>query len=154
MHVARRIGLITAVASAFAASASPALAATEPASGTFVETPETITSAKFSGGNETYTLTRDAIFSGTYTGIGHAEQRIVIHSDGSANLQMTIDFEGIVCGEPTSLTFLVTATVDFAANTMDGTYSVIGDAGAPRGHGSFTGTPSTGGAYEGQLHCD
>jgi hypothetical protein len=62
-----------------ALAVSPALAATQTAAGSFAEGPETITSAKFADGNEIYTLTREAIFSGTYSGVGQVDQRIVIH---------------------------------------------------------------------------
>jgi hypothetical protein len=89
-----------AMASGFAALAGPALAATQPAAGSFTEGPETITSAKFADGNEIYTLTREAVFSGSYTGVGRADQRIVIHKDGSAQAEMTIEFVGSACGEP------------------------------------------------------
>ncbi len=153
----RRISRSTAVAAAaigFALWASPALAATQPAAGSFTEGPETITSAKFADGNEIYTLTRQAVFSGSYTGVGQADQRIVIHKDGSAEANMTIDFAGTACGQPVTLTFLVVAKVDFVTNTMSGTY-VVKDRGASeaRGSGTFTGVPGTGGAYEGAIHC-
>src|SRR5688572_33170864 len=108
----RRMIRLTATAAAtigLAAWASPALGATQPASGSFTEGPETITSAKFADGNEFYTLTREAAFSGSYTGVGQADQRIVIHKDGSAQANMTIDFIGTACGEPVTLTFLVIA---------------------------------------------
>jgi hypothetical protein len=157
MHFARRFALIGAAVVATAASAPPALASSQPASGSFTEGPETITSAKFAGGNEIYTLTRQAVFSGTYEGVGQAEQRIVIHKDGSANLQMTIAFTGLACGQPATLTFNVTGRVDFVANTFAGHYAIVG-AGAgedkTRGHGTFSGIPGTGGIYDGSIHCD
>jgi len=155
----RRVSTFIAAAATaigFAAFAGPAVAATQPAAGSFTEGPETITSAKFADGNEFYTLTREAVFSGSYTGVGQADQRIVIHKDGSAQAHMTIDFVGTACGEPVTLTFLVTATVDFVTNTMSGHY-VVKDAGREsdaRGQGTFTGVPGTGGAYEGAIHCD
>jgi hypothetical protein len=49
-------------------------------------------------------LKRDASFTGSYAGIGHADQRIVIHPDGSFHLVMTIDFDGTACGELVSQT--------------------------------------------------
>ena len=156
----RRISRVTMTAAAaigFAVCASPALAATAPAAGSFTEGPETITSAKFADGNEIYTLTREAVFSGSYVGVGHADQRIVIHKDGSGNANMTIDFVGTACGKPVTLTFLVVATVDFVTNTMSGSY-VVKDPGPggsdARGQGTFTGAPGSGGLYEGAIHCD
>lgn len=137
---------------------SPALAATQPASGSFTEGPETITSEQFADGNQIYTLTRDAFFSGTYEGVGQAEQRIVIHKGGTANLQMTIAFTGTACGQAVELTFNFSATVDFANNTFAGHYAVT-DAGgqgdqALRGRGTFSGEPGTGGIYRGTLICN
>jgi hypothetical protein len=157
MHFARRLAVISATVIAIAASAAPALASTQPAAGSFTEGPETITSEQFADGNEIYTLTRQAVFSGTYDGVGQAEQRIVIHRDGSANLQMTIAFTGLACGHPATLTFNVSATVDFVTDTFDGHYAIVG--GEPgedeaRGHGTFSGMPGTGGIYDGRVNCD
>jgi hypothetical protein len=157
MHFARRLALISATVLAMGASATPAPASSQAASGSFTEGPETITSEQFADGNQIYTLTREAVFSGTYQGVGQAEQRIVIHKDGSANLQMTIAFTGLACGQPATLTFNVSATVDFVNNTFAGHYAVIGgEPGehAPRGHGTFSGTPGTGGIYDGSIKCD
>ena len=159
MRITRRLALLGATAIAtMTAAASPALASTEPAAGAFTEGPETITSAQFADGNEIYTLTREAVFSGSYAGIGLVDQRIVIHKDGSANVQMTIDFTGTACGQAATLTFQVAAQVDFVTNTMTGHYTVQ-DSGpssqhSPRGNGTFTGVPGAGGSYEGQIHCD
>jgi hypothetical protein len=157
MHFTRRLAVIGAAVVGLAAWASPALAASQPVSGSFAEGPETITSEQFADGNQIYTLTREAVFSGTYEGVGQAEQRIVIHKDGSANLQMTIAFTGLACGQRATLTFNVTATVDFVDNTFAGHYAVIG--GEPgglvtRGQGTFSGTPGTGGIYDGSINCD
>lgn len=154
MHFARRLALISATVLAIGASATPALASSQAASGSFTEGPETITSEQFADGNEIYTLTREAVFSGTYEGVGQAEQRIVIHKDGSANLQMTIAFTGLACGQPATLTFNVSARVDFVNNTFAGHYAVIGGEHGPRGHGTFSGTPGTGGIYDGSINCD
>lgn len=152
-----RLLVICATVVALGAWGTPALASSQSASGSFTEGPETITSAKFADGNEIYTLTREAIFSGSYDGVGAAEQRIVIHKDGSANLQMTIAFTGLACGEPATLTFNVSATVDFVNNTFAGHYAVIGageEGGQKsRGHGTFSGVPGTGGIYEGMINC-
>ena len=155
MRRVNRFMAAAAMAIGFAAFAGPALAATQPAAGSFTEGPETITSAKFADGNEIYTLTREAVFSGGYSGVGQADQRIVIHKDGSAQANMTIDFVGTACGQPVRLTILVIATVDLVTNTMSGQY-VVKDAGGSdaRGQGTFTGVPGTGGAYNGAIHCD
>jgi hypothetical protein len=133
--------------------AAPALAATQPAAGSYTEGPETITSERQSGGNTIITLTRDAFLTGTYTGIGHADQRIVIHADGTFNLTMTIDFTGAACGEPVELEFLVTARGDFNSNTLEGKYTVIGPADFGKGQGTLVGEPGVGGSYEGEVHC-
>ncbi len=158
MRIRRGLAVIGAAAMAAAACATPALASPAPAAGSFTETPETITSAQFADGNEIYTLTREAVFTGTYDGVGQVDQRIVIHTDGSAQVQMTIDFSGVACGARATLTFQVAARVDFVTNSMTGNYTVQ-DAGpssnhAPRGNGTFTGVPGAGGSYEGQVHCD
>ena len=152
----RRVALAAAVlVTALAAIAvSPALAATQPAAGTFVEGPETITSAHFADGNEIYTLTRAAVFSGTYSGIGQVDQRIVIHKDGSFNVNMTIAFAGLACGQPVELTFRVSGQGSFVTNDFTGGYSVVGPAYVGKGQGTFSAVPGVGGTYQGQAHCD
>ena len=154
-RVSRPCGPLAAFS--LAAFAAPAFASTQPAAGTFVEGPETITSEKFSGGNTTYTLTREVVFSGTYSGVGQADQRIVIHKDGSANVHMTIAFTGLVCGTPASVDILIVGKADFNENTIAGRYTVLGrgesDEKAPRGNGTFSGVPGVGGIYEGEVHC-
>jgi hypothetical protein len=150
MHLVLRVLLVLALT---AVVASPAFASTQSASGTFVEGPETILDAKFADGNEIYHLTRDAVFSGTYNGVGLVDQRIVIHKDGSFNVNMTIDFTGLACGQPANLTFHVTGQGDFATNDFTGTYSVVGPADAGKGHGAFSAVPGVGGTYEGHAHC-
>ena len=137
-----------------ALAVSPALAATQTAAGSFTEGPETITSAKFADGNEIYTLTREAIFSGTYSGVGQVDQRIVIHKDGSFNVNMTIAFTGFACSQPAALTFRVSGQGSFVTNDFTGTYSVVGPAEVGKGQGTFSATPGVGGTYSGRAHCD
>jgi hypothetical protein len=132
---------------------APALAATQPAAGAFVETPETILDERQSGGNTFIHLIRDAAFTGTYTGIGHADQRIVIHEDGSFNVHMTIEFTGVVCGQPAELVFLITAKGDFTTDVIAGTYTVNGPAPVGHGNGKFSGRPGVGGTYDGKVDC-
>ena len=145
---------VAALATALGLVVPTAFAATQPAAGTFAEGPETITSAKFADGNEIYTLTREAVFSGTYTGVGQVDQRIVIHKDGSFNVSMTIAFSGLACGQPADLTFRVSGQGSFVTNDFTGTYSVIGPADVGKGQGTFSAVPGVGGTYEGQAHCD
>jgi hypothetical protein len=68
----RHTFLAIVAAVSLAVLAAPAGASQQSASGSFVEGPETITSAKFAGTNEIYKLTRDAVFTGTWSvpGIG------------------------------------------------------------------------------------
>jgi hypothetical protein len=162
MTFARRFTLAVAVAAvALGALAASASASTQPAAGTFTEGPETIVEERQSGGNLIIELTRAVVFTGTYTGAGQAYQRIVIHKDGSANLQMEITFSGLACGQPAELEFNVVAQVTFDENFMGpvtGTYTVV-DSGASdsrtlRGHGEFEALAGIGGAYQGQAHCD
>jgi hypothetical protein len=157
--VGRRLGLTLAVAAlALVAPIGYAVASTQPASGTFVEGPETIIEEGQSGGNLIIELTRDVVFTGTYSGTGEAHQRIVIHQDGQANVNMTISFTGLACGQPSELTFLVVGQVQFDETfngPIAGTYTVIGSGGSDaRGHGEFAGSAGVGGAYEGAVHCD
>jgi hypothetical protein len=162
MTFARRFTLAVAVAAvALGALAASASASTQPAAGTFTEGPETIVDERQSGGNLIIELTRAVVFSGTYTGAGQAYQRIVIHKDGSANLQMEITFSGLACGQPAELEFNVVAQVTFDENFMGpvtGTYTVIdsgrSDSRTLRGHGEFEALAGVGGAYQGQAHCD
>lgn len=135
----------------FAVLAAPAGASQQAASGSFVEGPETITSAKFAGTNEIYKLTRDAVFTGTYQGLGQVEQRIVIHGDGSLNVHMTIAFSGLACGQPVEdLTFVVVGQGSFVDNAIEGHYVV---QGGDNGSGRFTSVPGIGGSYEGMADC-
>jgi hypothetical protein len=106
-----------------------------------------------SGGNTFLHLTRDAAITGTYTGIGHADQYIVIHADGSFNFHQTIDFVGTACGQPVELTFEVVGQGDFTQNVLTGTYSIIGPAETGHGNGTIVSEPGVGGTYEGQVHC-
>jgi hypothetical protein len=162
MHCTRRLILVLIVtATAFAALATTASASTQPAAGTFVEGPETIVDERESGGNLIIELTRAVVFSGTYTGAGQAHQRIVIHKDGSANLQMEITFSGLACGQPAELEFNVVAQVTFDENFMGdvaGTYTVTNsgrsDSRTLRGRGEFDALAGVGGAYHGRAHCD
>jgi hypothetical protein len=155
MHLRRRLVLALALAmlmlTAWTASAA---ASTEPASGSYTETPEVILEERQSGGNLFVHLTRDAAITGTYTGIGHADQYAIIHSDGTFNFHQTIDFTGTVCGEAVTLTFLVVGKGDFNTNTLTGHYTVIEGPEFGRGQGEIVGQPGVGGTYEGQVHCD
>jgi hypothetical protein len=162
MDFTRRLAFLVGVAMvALVALASTASASTQPAAGTFTEGPETILEERQSGGNLIIELTRAVVFTGTYDGAGQAYQRIVIHKDGSANLQMEITFSGLACGQPAELEFNVVAQVTFDENFMGdvtGTYTVVdsghSDARTLRGHGEFEALAGIGGAYRGQAHCD
>jgi hypothetical protein len=162
MYFTRRLIVALGVALvALAALATAASASTQPAAGTFTEGPETIVEERQSGGNLIIELTRAVVFTGTYTGAGQAYQRIVIHRDGSANLQMEITFSGLACGQPAELEFNVVAQVTFDENFMGpvtGTYTVVdsgrSDSRTLRGHGEFEALAGVGGAYQGQAHCD
>jgi hypothetical protein len=153
MRIGRNVAAVLAAIGALAVSATPALASTQPAAGSFTETPETILSEKMSGGNDFIHLTRDAFITGTYTGLGHADQYIVIHSDGSFNFHQTIAFTGEVCGQPVDLEFRVEGTGDFTSNTLHATYSIVGPTDVGRGNGTLDSVPGVGGTYEGQVHC-
>jgi hypothetical protein len=153
MRIARNVAAIFVAMAALAVSAAPALASTQPAVGSFTETPETILSEKFAGGNDFIHLTRDAFITGTYTGVGHADQYIVIHKDGSFNFHQTIAFTGVVCGRPAELEFRVEGTGDFTTNTLHAAYSIVGPTDVGNGNGTIDSVPGVGGTYEGQVHC-
>ncbi len=155
MYLTRRLLLVLAVSAvALGALATSASASTQPATGAFVESPETILEERQSGGNTFIHLTRDAAITGTYDGIGHADQYIVIHADGSFNFHQTIDFVGTVCGQAVTLTFLVVGKGDFSENVLTGHYTITGPTETGRGNGTIVGEPGVGGTYEGQVHCD
>jgi hypothetical protein len=149
-----RTSAVIAAAIALVLLVTPAFAATQPAAGTFVEAQETILDEREADGNLIIHLTREVTFTGTYTGMGQADQRIVIHKDGSFNVHMTIAFTGVVCATPVTLEFLVEGQGSFVDNTIGGTYTVIGPTPVGQGHGTFEGTPGVGGTYEGAVHCD
>lgn len=147
-------GLVALVAVAAALAATPAVASTAPAAGAFAETPELIVGDRIAGRNEIVHLTRDAFITGTYVGVGHADQTAIIHSDGSFNFHQTIEFSGLACGRPATLTFLVVGTGDLVANTLSANYTVVGPDGVGKGHGTLKGIPGVGGTYDGAVHCD
>jgi hypothetical protein len=153
MQVLRRRAAVLAAVVGLAVAAAPALASTQPAAGTFVEGPEFITDEQQADGNLIFELTRAVVFTGTYTGVGQAHQRIVIHKDGSAQAHMTITFTGVACGQPATLVFLVEGQVQFDqefTGPISSTYTVI-DAGQTdsrtlRGHASSR-------AWRGSAEC-
>jgi len=153
MRFARNVAAVLVAIGALAVSVTPAFASTDPASGSFTETPETILSERVADGNDFIHLTRDAFITGTYTGVGHADQYIVIHKDGSFNFHQTIAFTGVVCGRPADLEFLVEGTGDFTTNTLHAAYSIVGPTDVGNGNGTIDSVPGVGGTYEGQVHC-
>lgn len=159
MHFRQRLTLVVTLAViAVAALATTASASTQPASGTFVEGPETIVEERESGGNLHLRITREVLITGTYTGVGQADERLVIHADGSTNVTATIEFIGTACGQPVTLTFLLEGQGSLVENVIAGSYTIIrgGDpeTGVGRGHGTFVGTAGGAGVYEGNVHCD
>jgi hypothetical protein len=158
MQIARKLALVSVTAAVLLAAA-PAVASTQPAAGTFVEGPETITSERLVGNNLVIELTREVTFTGTYTGVGQADERIVIHADGSTNVHITIAFTGLACGVPAELNFLLAAQgqldESFETGSVAGHYTTFGPAEPNlRGNGTITGVAGVGGTYEGQVHCD
>jgi hypothetical protein len=157
MHFTRRLTVLLALAlfslSALVATAS---ASTEPASGTFTEGPMTVSDARQSGGNTFLEFTRNVTLTGTYDGVGLSDERLVIHADGSLNLQGRIDFTGTACGQPVHLTFNLVARGSVVDNVVTGSYTVIrgGDpaTGIGRGNGKIAGTLA-GGTYSGRVNC-
>jgi hypothetical protein len=134
-----------------------ASASTQPASGTFTEGPAMNEVAREAGGNLILEFTRLVTFTGTYAGMGLAEERIVIHKDGSTNVHITIAFTGTACLVPTTLEFLVVGQgqldENFETGVIAGSYSILRD-GFGHGSGKFSGEAGVGGAYEGRAHCD
>jgi hypothetical protein len=143
-------------------AALPASASTQPAAGAFVEGPEMNVEERFADGNLIFEFTRSVAITGTYTGVGEADERIVIHKDGSTNVHIVITFTGLACGQPAALVFLLTGQgqldENFETGTVSGEYAVI-DSGQTddrtlRGNGTFTAEAGVAGTYEGQAHCD
>jgi hypothetical protein len=102
------------------------------------------------------------LLTGTYTGVGEADERIVIHKDGSTNVYITIAFEGLACLQPATLEFVFVGQgqldENFETGVISGSYAVI-DSGRTddrtlRGEGKIEGQAGVGGTYEGQAHCD
>lgn len=80
---------------------------------------------------------------------------IVIHKDGSANLQMEVTFSGLACGQPAELKFN-----DHRVRATDVSHEVPverdsggSDSRRLRGHGEFEALAGIGGVYQGQAHC-
>ena len=78
MRNGRTLAMIFATLGALGVLVAPAFASSQPASGSFTESPETILSERQANGNTIIHLTRDAAISGTYTGIEHADQWVSI----------------------------------------------------------------------------
>ena len=161
MQAARRLAVIFVTAASLAVPGS-ALAAPQPAAGSFVEGPEMNYEESFADGNVIVEFTRQVTLTGTYDGTGEADERIVIHKDGSTNVHITIDFTGLACLRPAALRFLIEGqgqlNPDLETGTIDGIYTVI-DGGQSldptvRGNGTINGFAGVGGTYEGQAeHC-
>jgi hypothetical protein len=138
--------------------AAGAAASTQPASGSFTQLPATLTDERQADGNFIIELTRKVVLTGTYVGTGEAEERIVIHKDGSTNVQGTILFSGLACGVPTTLVFLLAGQGQldpptFETGTIEGSYTILRE-GIGHGNGKFSGAAGVGGTYEGQAHCE
>lgn len=149
--------IVLCAAALLLALAPAGAASTQPAAGTFVQGPGTITGERLADGNVIVDITRPVTFTGTYTGAGQAEERIVIHKDGSTNVHGTIVFTGLACGVPQTLVFHLTGQGQldpplFETGTVAGTYTVLRD-GVGHGSGKFAGAAGGAGTYEGQAHC-
>ena len=151
MQRTSRLAAVLAVGAGMAATAAPALAETTTASGTFAEGPAKYVSDRMVGDDEELLATRKVRFTGTYRGMGDAFERILIHPDGTADVQIAIRFEGRACGEPASLVFLIDATSDLVTS-VTGRYLVL-DGTDVRGSGTFDAVPDVGGPYQGTADC-
>jgi hypothetical protein len=151
MQLARRLAVLLTAAAGLAASAAPAVAASQPAAGTFAEGPATYLTDRMVGDDEVVTLTRQVEFTGTYDGSGQAAERIVIHPDGTADVQIAIHFAGLACGRSARLVFLIAAQSDLVESVV-GRYVVL-DRGQVRGSGRFDAVPDVGGPYQGSAQC-
>jgi hypothetical protein len=155
----RRLIFLLVAASFILAAMVPASASasTQPAAGAFSEGPENVTDVREADGNLIIELTREVTFIGAYTGMGQADERIVVHKDGSTNVHITVAFEGLACGVPTELDFLIVGqgqlNEDLETGVIAGSYTVIRN-GVGHGNGKFSGAAGVGGTYEGQMHCD
>ena len=157
MHFTRRLRLVLALALlSLTALVATASASTQAASGTFTEGPMSIYDVRQADGNIFLQFTRNVVLTGTYDGVGLSDERLVIHADGSLNLQGRIDFVGTACGEPVHLTFNLIARGSVVDNVVTGSYTVIraGDpaTGIGRGNGKIAGTLA-GGLYSGRVNC-
>jgi hypothetical protein len=134
-----------------------ASASTQPAMGTFIELTPGPIDERQADGNFILEFSRLVTFTGSYTGMGQADERIVIHKDGSTNVHITIAFTGFACGVLTTLDFLVIGQgqldENFEMGTIAGSYTITRD-GIGHGSGKFSGEAGVGGEYEGQMHCD
>jgi hypothetical protein len=152
MRLIRRLAPLLVCAIALAAPAT-APAATERASGSFIEGPaENERFLGVLGGAEVYALERDVTFTGTYEGTGRAHQTIAIREDGAAVLHLRIDFTGTVCGKPARLVFQAVGHGNLFEGRLSGAYAVL-EKGRARGAGTFVGVPDTGGDYRGSHKC-
>ena len=153
MRSTRRLTLLCALAViALAALATGASAATQPATGAFVEGHEQLLDQRQVGDDWWYTIKRNVKFTGTYAGQADFTELVIIEPDGTTHLYGSMAFSGKACGSKTQLTFVIVGDGN-QATTIEGTYTVTGASGTTLGKGSFTGTSGTAGAYTGSADC-
>jgi hypothetical protein len=152
MRLAQRLTFALALALVgLAALATGALAATQPASGSFIEGREHLLDQRQVGNDWWYTITRNVKFTGTYSGQADFTELVIIAPDGTTHLYGTMAFSGKACGSKANLTFQIVGDGN-QATTIQGTYTVLA-AGQQTGAGTFTGTPGTAGEYVGTANC-
>jgi hypothetical protein len=156
MRFTRQLVVLAALSLlALAALATTAAAATTPASGLFVEGPETILDERQVGDDWWFTIQRDVEFTGTYSGTARFTELVIIEPDLTTHLYGAMEFVGTACGKRARLRFLVTGHGS-QLDVIEGSYVVFGtgrSAAKIVGNGTFTGVPGTAGEYTGTANC-
>lgn len=155
MRTARRLAVLAAAILALGALATTAAAATEPASGQFVEGPETILAEHQIGDTWAFLIQRKVTFSGTYSGTATFTEIVTIATDGFTTLNGVMEFEGTACGKPAKLRMLVSGRGN-QLESVDGRYLVLGTGRSATKHlgsGTFSAAPGVSGDYAGRANC-
>jgi hypothetical protein len=153
----RRFVSLLGVAAVVAGVAGVPAAASPPtpSAGTFSLVTATVTSTRTAGGNTFLTFERTAALTGTYAGTSTDEARLIIHSDGSANITGSGVCACTVDGRSGTFEYRFQGRGIFPAS-LDGHYVIRhGTLGLEGLHaeGPFSGT-FLAVAYGGQHHFD
>jgi hypothetical protein len=136
----------------------------EEADGVWCYTPDSIAVEKVAGGNEFWTTSETAVWTGTFDGESVDHCRAVIHSSGAWWGVCEISFDSVsVIGETGSLDMFAIVRRPSVFDEWDGSWTITSGTGALqglRGQGTMSGPGWLGGPacgvidYSGNIHFE